>query len=199
MYTFFFTWCFFFPPLSSPSITFLFRQRLRFFFPGPCVWMIIYIFLPTTTFSFLITFLFFLFRRAQIRDGSTRRIRKTTQKNSNVIFFFFLLSFTSPRFVTVSIDFFVECVSIDSARTIRAQSGLFFWGKMFKNLSLFWGGQKLWWFEFLFEHNNLCFIFFIFSSDEFPKRPTIQRYVMETDTPHLIPCRMRPLKRRVCV
>jgi hypothetical protein len=81
-------------------------------------------------FHFLLPSSLFFFRRAQIRDGSTRRIVREKQKIQT--FLFFSSSFT-PRFVTVSIDFF-ECVSIDSARTIRAQSGIFFYffGKLYK-------------------------------------------------------------------
>lgn len=57
-------------------------------------------------FHFLLPSSLFFFRRAQIRDGSTRRIVREKQKIQT--FLFFSSSFT-PRFVTVSIDFFRMC------------------------------------------------------------------------------------------
>jgi hypothetical protein len=149
-------------------------------------------------FHFLLPSSLFFFRRAQIRDGSTRRIVREKQKIQT--FLFFSSSFT-PRFVTVSIDFF-ECVSIDSARTIRAQSGIFFYffGKLYKIRYFLRGRDRM--MVRIFSSTQRLDVFFFSSSDEFPKgraTTTIQRYVMERDTPHLIPCRMRPLQRRVCV
>jgi hypothetical protein len=195
-------------PLSTlPSITFPFFSfdiGCAFFlsFPGLCVcmygWLYTYFYLyTTTTFSFLITFFSIFF--AALKFVTARRIVREKQHKKFKRFYFFFFFHTAIRH---SLDrFFRMCFNWfgENNKSAVGYIFLFFW-ETYKIRYFLRGRDRM--MVRIFSSTQRLDVFFFSSSDEFPKgraTTTIQRYVMERDTPHLIPCRMRPLQRRVCV
>jgi hypothetical protein len=130
---------------------------------------------------------------------TARRIVREKQHKKFKRFYFFFFFHTAIRH---SLDrFFRMCFNWFGENNKSAVGYIFyFFGKLYKIRYFLRGRDRM--MVRIFSSTQRLDVFFFSSSDEFPKgraTTTIQRYVMERDTPHLIPCRMRPLQRRVCV